>query len=600
MIKIGIIDSGADISKIGLSPGVVDGVRIFRNAAGALQYEHGHFSDRIGHGTTCLSIIHGYAPDAFYYVVKIFDAQLRTDAQVLAAAINWCIDQGTDIVNVSSGIQSDYIPDALAEACERAFDANTIIVAAGHNFHKVSFPAYYPKVIGVGSIYLENYDDVLHVPGSPIDFYTCDRLPGGQYYDMHGSSFACPKVTGRIAQLIAHQERPGLAAARELMIQHAVPGVMPPHVHYPEEYGYDSVWDYDADQVHGIACKYLLRDQKFPDIRKLFVAPLGDPAFNLLRNVDTAALQQHYTISGSFKSYRKPLRELFSGPDVEQADTIAIGRLAEYIFPGNEQTVYREFTRLMQAGKNFMVFDELSVSILESIRSSIQTQSRIYLPEHPAKAYRDICRFRYLPKLQTPVIAVAGTGSQELISFQLWLKKLLEKEAYSVEYISPTPYGALTEACFSFPLVYWPELQMHGQHAIHLLRNMLKGIQEFCRPDIILTGLPDKVVAPDNHAGLDWSDNAAFLYAIQPDALMMVIDEKSTAESIEANRRIAEAYAKGPVICYFIQSRQGHYALHDFLVNKNVITGEHPAAAEQAVASIVDFFSISNTANLVK
>ncbi|HYF29702.1 MAG TPA: S8/S53 family peptidase [Chitinophagaceae bacterium] len=591
MVKIGIIDSGADIEKLGIET-AVEGVRIYRDAAGKLQYEEGNFMDRIGHGTTCLSIIHGYAPKARYYIVKIFDGALKTDAQVLAAAVNRCVEQGVAVINISSGIQSDNIPGPLAAACDHAFNNNVIIVAAEHNFRKISFPACYPKVIGVGSMYLQNYDAVVHIPGNPIDFYTCDMLPGGQYYDSHGTSFACPKITGKIAQWIAGNEKPGWMAARAAMIQQSVTTTAPPHIHYPSEYGYEDVCDYDKETIRPLALKHLLRENKFGDIQELFVAPLGDPAFTLLRNIDIKNLRNGFKVCGSFKSFRQPLRELLSDENVRDADTIAIGRLTDYIFSGNERTVYREFSRLLQAGKDFMVFDKDAAAFLDALKSNVGSESKVYLPEPVAQAYSDISRFKYLPELTTPVLAIAGTGNRECVSTQVAIKKILEAEGYDVEYICPTPQGALVEACYSFPLVYWQQSKAGIPDPVAFIRNLLKGVQEFCRPDIIVTGLPDKVVPADNRSRWHWADTASFLYAAQPDALIMVIDEQSDPASIETNRQAAEAYAKAPVLFYYVYSQQAQYALRDFLRNKPVIYADKPGAAAAAATAILEFFSI--------
>jgi hypothetical protein len=199
----------------------------------------------------------------------------------------------------------------------------------------------------------------------------------------------------------------------------------------------------------------------------------------------------------------------------------------------------------------------------------------------------EITRFRFLPSLKTPVVAVAGTGDQSVISFQVQLKKALEKHAYSVEYISPIPHGDLVEACFSFPLVYWKRAT---SDVLMLLRNVLRGIQEFCKPDIIVTGLADKVVPSTNSTTYAWSDNANFLQAVQPDALIMVVDENSSVSDIEENCQVAKAYAKAPVITYFIRSEKTYSRLHHFFNGKPVIIGSRPDAFDAVIKAIEDFF----------
>jgi hypothetical protein len=61
------------------------------------------YLDRLGHGTAVMAAIQSHAPDADYYAVKIFDRELRTNIETLIAALDWCIANRMDVINLSLG-----------------------------------------------------------------------------------------------------------------------------------------------------------------------------------------------------------------------------------------------------------------------------------------------------------------------------------------------------------------------------------------------------------------------------------------------------------------------------------------------------------------
>lgn len=592
MVKIALIDSGADIVMAGINSMHVSGTRIYKDEWNEIRFEEGNIHDTAGHGTKCLSILSAYAPDELYCIVKIFDDQLITDAKVMAAAINYCIAANADVINISSGIASIYIPDELAEACDLAYSRNIIIVAAAHNQLRTSFPACYPTVIGVGNVYLDSEEEIIFQQGSAIEFYTCDHPPGDKFFVTYGSSFSCPKITGLVAQLIKAKGRIGFAATRQSLISLASAAAPPPHIMAcKEQEHHEPAW-YTLQALADTAAKYLLRHKKFDKVNKVLVAPLNDAGFSRLHQLDMASLSNGFRLTGSFEQHHPAvLPDIFIRKPSPDVDTIALGQITEYIFPGNQQMVYRGLRSLLQLGKNFMVFDERSAFVLDAVRSAICTTSRIYAPTTQKQLYEHLCRFRFLPDLKIPVLAVAGTGNRPMVSLQVQLKKALELQGYQTEYISPVPQGDLIEACFSFPLVYW-ENKHTAREMLTMLRSLLRGIQEFCKPDIIVTGLVDRVVPASNNSMHSWCDNANFLQAIQPDALVLAIDEHSNLPEVEENSYAAAAYARAPVIAYLVQSENVFHRWKHFFRGKQVVIGHDAGAADAIAKAVEDFFAL--------
>ncbi len=101
------------------------------------------------HGTTCAAIIRKYAPFALLSSVKILDGNARGMCGQLIKALEWCVDNGIRVVNVSLGtvVYTDF--PMLRKAINFAYSKGLIIVAACNNRNIFTYPASHPNVIGV-------------------------------------------------------------------------------------------------------------------------------------------------------------------------------------------------------------------------------------------------------------------------------------------------------------------------------------------------------------------------------------------------------------------------------------------------------------------
>src|SRR5262245_56963425 len=59
--------------------------------------------DQLGHGTAVTAAIQEKAPQADYYILKLFRGSLRTSTNRLVRAIEWAIEHRMDVVNLSLG-----------------------------------------------------------------------------------------------------------------------------------------------------------------------------------------------------------------------------------------------------------------------------------------------------------------------------------------------------------------------------------------------------------------------------------------------------------------------------------------------------------------
>src|SRR5215469_10408863 len=95
-MKVAIIDSGvhADHPHVG---GVDGGVAIAGD----------DLIDRLGHGTAIAGAIREKAPAAQLYVVKVFDRRLSTSLETIFRALEWCLENKMDVINMSIGVRKE-------------------------------------------------------------------------------------------------------------------------------------------------------------------------------------------------------------------------------------------------------------------------------------------------------------------------------------------------------------------------------------------------------------------------------------------------------------------------------------------------------------
>lgn len=222
MIKIGIIDSGIDeINWNGKSN--MEGIGLKKDHRTKEVRFYGDIFDRIGHGNDCFKIISSIIWDANFYIVKVFGKELVTDIDVLAAAIQACVDQHVDIINISAGVKADEMPELLRVVCDKAYNNNAIIVSAKHNRGSRCYPANYTKVIGVGAVDLAANEKFRYVCNKDIEFYTsaADIFPNGSAWSQ-STSFACAKMTGYAAQILQHKGKIKFEQLRIELINSAI------------------------------------------------------------------------------------------------------------------------------------------------------------------------------------------------------------------------------------------------------------------------------------------------------------------------------------------------------------------------------------------
>jgi len=184
-IKIGIIDTGIDhthvmfddagfempqgypLGDVDFTSGKVVVARVFTKNRDAP--EDSTPRDRNGHGThvaSCaagngntlspLGLISGIAPQAQLGNYKVFTTEFTTLEQIVAA-LEACVEDGMDVVNLSLGSEAyvNTVFDPEAIAIRNAINAGVVVVAAAGNSgapETIGSPGQIPEVITVGSL----------------------------------------------------------------------------------------------------------------------------------------------------------------------------------------------------------------------------------------------------------------------------------------------------------------------------------------------------------------------------------------------------------------------------------------------------------------
>ena len=123
-VRIAVIDSGVHADHPHVN-GVAGGVAITPDGS-----EENDFVDRLGHGTAVTAAIREKAPDAAIFAVKIFHDSLAARIQPLLRAIDWSVENGMHLINLSLGTSNQEHEPALLDALERARAKSILLIAA--------------------------------------------------------------------------------------------------------------------------------------------------------------------------------------------------------------------------------------------------------------------------------------------------------------------------------------------------------------------------------------------------------------------------------------------------------------------------------------
>ena len=557
--KIAIIDSGIDMlhPSIGMIAG---GVNISINKDGHFIFSE-EVADCAGHGTACAGIIRKKAPDAALYSVRIFDASLMADGRALIAAIQWCIDNEMDVVNLSLGTTDVTFKKSLQKVCRKAVDAGVILVAAESNDGGESYPAVFPEVIGVtgGAIYeVDGFyyrkDQRIECVARGDEQRVC--WLNGKHIMTGGNSFAAPHITGIVARLLEQHPKCSVQDIRLLLQEKALSKV-----------------SYRSKSGHQSHRKDFQEDYSW--IKKAVLYPYNKEMHSLVRYRDLLAFEivgvadpigKGMVGKDAGKVIGEPIANLRISPNMRHAladaDTLILGYV-DQLARICKRDLLREYVQLaLDAGCHVFSFQVLDPTVYGDLYELANKKGlRLAYPHvHREELAQAIQNFNALPPVDVPVLSVMGTSSQQgKFTLQLALRRRLIQKGYKVGQIGTEHHSRLFGMDAAFPMGYASPLKLPFQHYIPYLDYKIREICQRTQPDIILTGsqsgtTPYHVQEHSTHC----LSSLAFLLGVKPDACILVVNSIDAEEYIRDTIDGIRAVCKAPTLLLAMSDHEKH------------------------------------------
>jgi len=216
-VRVAVIDSGveADHPLVG---GLAGAVVVEPDPDGEppdVRYVEGPHDDLYGHGTACAAIIRRLAPDVELWSVRVLGERLTGKAWVFAAGLEWCLEHGVRVLNLSLSTSNDDYFDLFHELVDRCAYEGVILVSAMANERKATYPSEFAGVFSVAATDGSDVERILRNPAPPAEWgapgidVEVAWLEGGAM-TVTGNSFAAPVVAGHVARILgAHPELTG-------------------------------------------------------------------------------------------------------------------------------------------------------------------------------------------------------------------------------------------------------------------------------------------------------------------------------------------------------------------------------------------------------
>ncbi len=227
---IAVLDTGIDLAHPAFEGRLIDGYDMVADDNTPQDEGNGI---GWGHGTHVAGIITHMAPEAKIMPVRVLDTDGRGNIFTLAYAIEWAVDNGADVINLSLGTDGDSktLADTIRSIRKKH---NVIIIAAAGNddSSSVRYPVSYNGVIGVTAVdengikadfanFGKEWID-LAAPGMGITS-TIIGPEGSGYASWNGTSMAAAFVSGAAALALEKNPNDTPEQIQALLAEHGKP-----------------------------------------------------------------------------------------------------------------------------------------------------------------------------------------------------------------------------------------------------------------------------------------------------------------------------------------------------------------------------------------
>jgi subtilisin len=231
-VRVAIVDSGIEGGHPMVGE-VAEHVAVRRDAEApdGVRFDGREHTDVAGHGTACAGIVRGLAPDVELISVQVLGANMRANTLTFAHALDWCIEHGVSVVNLSLSTSNDDYAETFWDLVDQAANRRVMLVSAMNNERKRTIPSEFAGVFSVACAPGSDREQVWCNPDAPAEW----GAPGidvevawsrGASVVASGNSFAAPVVAGHLARIVA--AHPGITCWQARTVLAAVAANAPP------------------------------------------------------------------------------------------------------------------------------------------------------------------------------------------------------------------------------------------------------------------------------------------------------------------------------------------------------------------------------------
>ena len=592
-VKIAIIDSGVDYEHPEIGS-ITRGMDIKIDSDGQIIWGT-DYADRSGHGTACTGIIHQIAPDAEIHIIRIFEQSLVADGKLLIAALQWVIDRGIDVVNLSLGTTDRQYFESIQELCRQAAQEDIILVAAAHNRGIESYPAIFPDVIGVQGKPLPKLNDYYFRKNNHIE---CVAHGGEQILCWKnaskriatGSSFAASRIAGILCLIRQVYPCASLNTTREILSLQSLPEPA-------ESIQNDVVLPITEKPISEKKRKEI---QQYPYIKRAALFAIHKEFENIVRFEDLLAFDIHRVVD--------PLEERLIGYDdsgrailldselsaclrdvLKNADTLIIGDMSSLSRVLGRDVLAQVMHCALADSVN--IFSCLPPKYDQDLFTVAQEKGlKIF---NPRLDIRDIDRGHfYNEAVDVPVIGIFGTQAHhDTFCVHLKLFKELVQMGYNVGQIGTESYADLFDLDFVFPIDLADKLDMSEQHYTSYLSYKLHELHRKKRPDLVLfstrsTIIPDDIFKPD----LSLFQSIGLLMGLKPDASILIVNACDSDAYIQDAIEALRIMGQSATILLVVENNRDRV---DALGRKHAISVvdiQYNEASKKMAEVVIDYF----------
>ena len=227
-VRVAVVDSGID-GEHPMVGGVAQYVAIDRDDSTetGVCFTPGTHDDLYGHGTACAAIIRQVAPQVELVSVRVLRDDLKGSAAAFAFGVEWCIEEGVDIINLSMSTASERWGETFWDLVDQATYRGVLLVAAMNNERKRTIPSEFSGVFSVACAPGTDREGIWCNPEGPAEWGAAGidvdvAWLNGATIRTTGNSFAAPVVAGHLARILA--THPGIRPwqAKTVLAQLAV------------------------------------------------------------------------------------------------------------------------------------------------------------------------------------------------------------------------------------------------------------------------------------------------------------------------------------------------------------------------------------------